>query len=391
MKIAYILPVNMKRFGYSIDNFLQTHFSVEIAREVAKKGHEVELHVFWDENTHHNDNNLKVYFYKTNFTKAFHRDFSEVSTELLNKEFDEDVIIHFHEPLRLFFVPFMLKNKNITITEHHGLGIDNPFPRRSLFHPIFGVIRRTTLKKLLNTCKAHVVHNTPALNSFSAYVKDRDGILLSANGINVANCTIYDKEAVRKELGVGDETIILFAGRICTPKGIKELVKAFEIVKEQHSNARLVLAGPLHEERLRSLVEKYWVGFQNPQELQKWYAAADIFCLPTFGEAFGIVLLEALYHAIPVITTDIPGIREWFPHEHAIFIPPKDVVSLENAIVELMDENKRKRMIRNSRQIVLDNYTWEKVCQRYIDLYHSCSVRQYIAVEVDGSRESADS
>ena len=136
----------MKRFGYSMDNYLQTHFSVEIAREVAKKGHEVELHVFWDENITYNDEKFKIYFYKTDVNTIFHRDFTEVSLRLLNKKFDENTIIHFHEPLRLFFVPFMLKNKNVTITEHHGLGISNPIPRRSLFRPIFGVIRITILK-----------------------------------------------------------------------------------------------------------------------------------------------------------------------------------------------------------------------------------------------------
>jgi hypothetical protein len=65
MKIAYILPVNIKRFAYSIDNYLQTHFSVEIASEVAKKRHEVELHVFWSENTTYFDKNLKIYFVTT--------------------------------------------------------------------------------------------------------------------------------------------------------------------------------------------------------------------------------------------------------------------------------------------------------------------------------------
>ena len=374
MKIAYILPVYMKKFGYSMDNFLQTHFSVEIAREVAKKGHEVELHVFWDENTTYTDKNLKIYFYKTDFNMIFKRDFTEVSLSLLNKKFNEDFIIHFHEPLRLFFIPFMLKNKNITITEHHGSGIANPFPRYSLFRPIFGVLRRTILKYLLNICRIHIVHNMQAMNSFSTYIKGKNNILLSANGINVTNYKKFNKEEVRKELGLGDETVILFAGRICTAKGIKELIKAFEIVEEQHSNIRLAVAGPLHEERLKPLVEKYWVGFQNPQELQKWFTASDIFCLPTYFEAFGIILLEALYYAIPVITTDVPGIKEWFPHEDAIFIPPKDVDSLKNAIYDLIDEKKRRKMNRNSNQFVLDNYTWEKVCQRYIDIYRSYSV-----------------
>lgn len=375
MKIAYILPVNMKKFGYSMDNFLQTHFSVEIAREVAKKGHEVDLHVFWDENTTYTDKNLKIYFYKTDFKMIFNRDFTEVSLSLLNKKFNEDTIIHFHEPLRLFFIPFMLKNKNITITEHHGSGISNPIPRRSLFRPIFDVIRIIFLKYLLNNCRVHIVHNVRAVNSFSTYIKDKNSIQLSSNGINVSNYKVYNKEEVRKELGLGDETVILFAGRICTPKGIKELIKAFEIVKEQHSTIRLAVAGPLHEERLKPLVEKYWIGFKSPQELEKWFTASDIFCLPTYNECFPIILIEALYHAIPVITTNVPGIKDWFPHENAIFISPKDIDSLKNAIYDLIDDKKRRNMNRNSKQLVLDNYTWEKVCQRYIDLYRSYSVR----------------
>lgn len=375
MKIAYVSPVNTKRFGYTMDNFLQTHFSVEIAREVAKQGHEVELHTFWDEDITYAEKNLKVYFYKTDLNMIFRRDFTEISLKLLKKNFDEDVIIHFHEPLRLFFIPFMLKNKNITISEHHASGIFNPIPRRSLFHPIFGVIRRTILKNLLNTCKVHIVHNMKAMNNFSTYIKDKNSILLSANGINATRYKTYNKEEVRKELGLGDETIILFAGRICKEKCVKELVKAFEIVKEQHSNIRLVVAGPIQDEQLRPLVEKYWIGFQNTQELQKWFTASDIFCLPSVHESFGIILLEALYYSKPVITSDIPGIKEWFPRENAIFIPPKDIDSLKNAISDLLNEERRRKMSGNGRQIVLDNYTWEKVCQRYIDIYRSYSVR----------------
>lgn len=373
MKIAYILPVNMKKFGYSMDNFLQTHFSVEIAREVAKKGHEVELHLFWNEDAMHDEKNLKVYFYKTDFNILFHRDFTEESLRLLNRKFDEDTIIHFHEPMRLFFIAFMLKNKNITITDHHGLGIGNPFPRYSVFRPIFDITSRTLLKQSLNKCKIHIIHNIQAMKSFSTYVKDKSSILFSANGINVANYISYNKEEVRKELGLGDEIVILFAGRICKDKGIKELVKAFEMVKEQHCNIRLALAGPLNEKRLKPLVEKYWVGFKNTQELQKWFTASDIFCLPTYFECFPIILIEALYHDIPVITTDVPGIRAWFPQEKAIFVPPKDTHSLKNAICDLLDENKRRKMNGNGKQLVLENYTWGKICQRYIDVYRSYS------------------
>lgn len=374
MKIAYILPVNMKRFGYSLDNYLQTHFSVEIAREAAKQGHEVEVHVFWDEDTTSTEKNLNIYFYKTDLNLFFHRDFTEISLKLLNKKFDADTFIHFHEPRRLFFIPFMLKHKNITITEHHGSGFFNPFPRYSLFHPIFAIMKRTGLKHLLNTCKATIVHNMQAMDSFSSSVKNKNKVFLSPVGIDISNYKLYEKDVVKKELRLEDEITILFAGRVCKSKGIRELVKAFELVKEQHSAIRLVIAGPLQEEALKPVVEKYWVGFKNPQELQKWFTAADMFCLPTLGgEGFPKILVEALYYDIPVITTDVPGITEWLPQESSVFLSPGDVDGLKNAICDLMDENRRREMKRNSKQFVVDNYTWEKVCQRYIDIYRSCA------------------
>ncbi len=374
MKIAYILPVNMKKFGYSLDNYLQTHFSVEIAREVAKQGHEVELHVFWDEDTTFTEKNLKLYFYKTDLNIFFHRDFTEISLKLLNKKFDEDTLIHFHEPRRLFFIPFMLKHKNMTITEHHGSGLFNPFPRYSVFRPIFDLLKATSLKHLLNTCKAIIVHNMQAEDSFSSSVKNKSKVFLSPVGIDISNYKMYDKDMVRRELGLGDEITVLFAGRICKLKGINELIDAFEIVKEQHRDIRLIIAGPLQEKSLGKSVEKYWVGFKNPEELQKWFTAADIFCLPTHGgEGFPKILVEALYYDISVITTNVPGIREWLPQESSVFLPPEDVDSLKDAICALMDENRRREMNRNSKQFVLDNYTWEKVCQRYVDIYRSCA------------------
>lgn len=372
MKIAYILPVNMKRFGYSIDNYLQTHFSVETAREVAKQGHEVELHVFWDEDNVFTEKNLKIYFYKTALNLLFHRDFTEMSLVLLNKKFDEDTLIHFYEPRRLFFIPFMLKHKNIVITDHHGSGLWNPFPRYSIFRPIYSVIKRTMLKRLLNICNANIVHNTQAFDNFSTYLKHNKGVLLSPVGISISNYKTFNKEETKKELGLGDETIVLFAGRVCKLKGIKELINAFEIVKEQYTGIRLIIAGPLQEKSLMESVAKYWVGFKNQQELQKWFTASDIFCLPTHGgEGFPIVLVEALYYNMPVIATDVPGIKEWLPQESSVFISPKNTESLKNAMYDLLDEQKRREMNRNSKQFVLDNYTWEKVCQRFINLYHT--------------------
>lgn len=369
MKIAYILPVRVQQFGYSLDNFLQTHHSVAVAREVAKKGHDVELHAFWDEDAQLVEDGVRIYFYRTDLSVFFGRDFSEISFRLLNRKFADDTIIHFHEPLRLFFIPFMLTHNNVIVSEHHGEGIRNPFARRSPFHLVSALTRVTILKRLLDTCNVHIVHNGKAMESFSAFVRDKNSVFQAPNGISAEKYKLYDREAVRKELGLGDELVLLFAGRLCEEKCVKELVRAFEIVSAQHDGIRLVMAGPLQDESLRSLVQKYWVGYQNPEGLQKWFTASDIFCLPSLREAFGIVLIEALYYSLPVIASDVRGITEWFPQEKAIFVPPKDVDGLAGAMSDLLDAKRRSEMSSDSRQLVLDNYTWESVCQRYMDLY----------------------
>lgn len=369
MKIAYVLPVNVRKFGYTLENFLQTHHSVAIAREVAAQGHDVELHAFWDEDAVHVDNGLRIYFYKTDLNVLFGRDFSQVSLKLLNRRFDNDVLIHFHEPLRLFFVPFMLTHHNVTVSEHHMSGISNPFTRRSPFHLVSAAIRVTILKRLLNACKAHIVHNGEAMESFCAFVSDQHMVFQTPNGISAEKYTLYDREAVRREFGLTDELVILFAGRVCKEKCVKELVHAFEMVEARQARIRLVIAGPLQDESLRPLVDKYWVGYQNPEGFQKWLTASDIFCLPSVRESFGIVLVEALYYSLPIIASDVRGIREWVPEEKAIFVAPKDVAGLADAIRDLLDGERRSQMSRDSRQLVLDNYTWERVCQRYIEMY----------------------
>src|SRR5258708_31506777 len=119
MKIAYILPVNMKNYGYSKENFIETHFSVAIAQEVAKKNNNVSLHVFWDRHDIFQKENFTIYFYPTSLAKVFNSGFAEISLPLLKVSFSPDTILHFHEPNRLFYFIFILCKKNKKLVEHH--------------------------------------------------------------------------------------------------------------------------------------------------------------------------------------------------------------------------------------------------------------------------------
>lgn len=366
MKIIYILPVNMLDYGYTLNDFIGTHFSVQIAKEVAKRGHQVELHVFWNMNLVDRQANFTIFFHRCSFKKLFKHNFAQLSFNLLRDKMECDVI-HFHEPNRLFFVLFRLAHlKHNIIIEHHGTGISNPFAKRSLLYPLYGSVRKFLLPLLMQSCAYYIVHNRKAVSDASQYTTKKR-IILSPNGINPHDWKIYNKQASRKVLKLGNETIFLFVGRINKDKGIPELISAFEKIK--YKDKRLFLVGPLEDRNLEKIVKPYWIGFKQGRELHQLYSAVDVFCLPTHFEAFGLVLLEALYYNLPLIASDLPELREVAPIKNTAFIKIGDVHDIHTNMVKTLDSSIRLAMSRGGRDYVLSSFTWEIVCKRYSELY----------------------
>lgn len=370
MKIAFILPVNMSKFGYSKKNFIGSHFSVDIAREIAKKGHDVSLHTFWDKYSVINDKGLKIYFYPTSLNKIFKYDFSEISLKLFRKKFSQDTIIFFHEPNRLFFNLFILNHQNKIIITHHGNGIVNPMPYPTVMWFLYGIIRRFFLARSLKRTDAVILLNDIAVRSFKSYGIDENKIYKINNGIRTEKFKILDKKTARRLLGYSDNHILfLFVGRINEQKGIRELISAFQKIEDINSNSKLIIIGPLEDSKLKELVEPYWKGFKNPNELQKWFSMADVFVLPSYAEPYGNVLTEALFYNLPIITTNTAGPPEFVPKDNAIFIAPRSVKSLSEAMNNMLNADFRFKKSKGGNKLVKQKYTWEKVSQKYLQIF----------------------
>src|SRR5439155_16095003 len=102
---------------------------------------------------------------------------------------------------------------------------------------------------------------------------------------------------------------VLFVGRLEKRKGLRDLLRAYQLLKARLPRSRLVVVG---DGPLRGNVESYvsshrladviMVGFVPKEVLPRYYASADIFCAPATGaESFGIVLLEAMATGVPVV------------------------------------------------------------------------------------------
>lgn len=123
---------------------------------------------------------------------------------------------------------------------------------------------------------------------------------------------------VREALELEERQILfLFVGRLKREKGVLDLARAFAAVHARHETARLLIVGPEDEAGLRERISEALGPHLAACTLIDWtdrpedyLAAADIFCLPSYREGFGSVLVEAGAAALPSIASKIYGIDD---------------------------------------------------------------------------------
>jgi len=153
------------------------------------------------------------------------------------------------------------------------------------------------------------------------------------------------------------EKRILFAGRICPDKGVRELALAFLQVHKRCPQARLRLVGSMsletregqltnYEREVRQILAQLppgtveFMGYVPYQEMPQQYAQADIAVFPSISvEGFGMVALEAMRCGLPVVASNRPGFRELVVHrETGLLVDPEDTDQLASAMIRLIED-----------------------------------------------------
>jgi len=179
-----------------------------------------------------------------------------------------------------------------------------------------------------------------------------------------------------------DNNLVLFVGRITFDKGLHVLLKSLTYLEKP---IHLVIIGPsdwdveYFHEMLKQIADENkkgphkitYLGAQDHMNTVKWYQRAAIFVLPSFGEAFPVVNLEALSCETPVVATDVGGIREVISEgENGILVPPNDAVRLAEAIQYLLDNKDiRIKFGREGRKWVAKNFSSKAVTEKLCRIY----------------------
>lgn len=176
----------------------------------------------------------------------------------------------------------------------------------------------------------------------------------------------------------GSPPTILFLANLWVRKGILVLLSAFEEVAERVPDCRLLVAGDGSDQDLvAQAVERspHRHRIELLGRLDRAHAAeamrtADVYCLPSFSEPFGISALEAMSSGLPVVATDVGGLGHLVRPQGGRTVPPGDRDALAAALVELLgSEDLRRDMGRYNRALVESTYSWDAVIDQLEAVY----------------------
>ncbi|EAR51187.1 putative glycosyl transferase [Oceanicola granulosus HTCC2516] len=164
----------------------------------------------------------------------------------------------------------------------------------------------------------------------------------------------------------GQRKTILFAGIDWERKGGPTLLAAFRRVLARHPDARLRIVGCAPD--TGGVANCDVVGRIPLSEMPGHFASAGIFCLPTRREPFGIVFVEAMWHGLPIVATDIGAVPDMVvPGVNGALVAPGDATALADRLCALLDDPAlAARQGAASRRRAEDRYHWDRVAARMV-------------------------
>lgn len=182
---------------------------------------------------------------------------------------------------------------------------------------------------------------------------------------------------------------VLFVGRLVERKGVAHLIEAVAHLSASRVRLEIVGDGP-ERAGLEALAQRLGIadrvvfrGKVTPDDLQASYARAAVCVLPSVQDArgdtegLGVVLLEAMNHATPVVASGIGGITDIVEDGvSGLLVPPGDPAALAQALGRLLrDPALARRLGEAGRQRLRERFSWDAIVNRWLDLYTGLATR----------------
>jgi glycosyltransferase involved in cell wall biosynthesis len=192
------------------------------------------------------------------------------------------------------------------------------------------------------------------------------------NGIETPAPTQIPLESRLERDGIFNIGIV---GRIAPVKGHLRLLQAASKLKHlSQVRYQVIGAGPSEAECRRfcqdnGLTNVCFLGFRS--NIHDYLRQLDLLVIPSMHEGLPYTLLEAMFHRLPIIASDVGGLREVLVHEQtALLVPSGDVIALASAIERIVgDPDLRSRLADTAHRDVCERFLASRMASRYLDVY----------------------
>ncbi len=203
---------------------------------------------------------------------------------------------------------------------------------------------------------------------------------------NPRKCKKGAVKRIRHKYGIqDDECMLFFLGRLTWVKGVRNLVQAMPLILEEYPKTKLVILGKGEEQtdilemaRRLGIEDNVVCHFEFVPEDERilHYAASDVCIFPSIYEPFGIVSLEAMSMAKPIVVgaQGVVGFREQVlssgPEQNGIHVNGGDPADIAWGVKQVLkDIKKAKKWGANGRKRVLRYFTWTKAAEQTLEIY----------------------
>jgi glycosyltransferase involved in cell wall biosynthesis len=224
------------------------------------------------------------------------------------------------------------------------------------------------IENSLNSADRIIVLSKQAMLWVNTHIKDNNKVRIIYNAV--------PKEAFPQKMN--KQQIILFLGHLGQHKGVDDLISAFARLLENHPNTLLHLAGEGNIEKYKAQVDKLrissnvsFLGWVTGEDKKQCLIDSTIFCLPSYYEAFGMGILEAMSAEVVVVSTKVGGIPDVIEHgKEGILIETGDIDELTEVLSTLLVDTSLRNRLTNSAKIKYQtNFTPEVIIPQLKKIY----------------------
>jgi glycosyltransferase involved in cell wall biosynthesis len=261
--------------------------------------------------------------------------------------------------------------------------------KKAIFHLHAGNFGHflTSSSPLVRLAAAHFIRNANAAVAVSTAIggelrgigADGRRLFIIGNTACALEAAVHGAQCGRAGCGAPRDRYVAFAGRLTEAKGVGDVLAAIALLKSQGFFIRLKLAGGGDIDGWKATALKLgiadrveFVGWLDGEDKVAFYRHAEIFCMPSHFEAFGIATLEAMFSRLPVVGTRLGGFLDLV--EEGVtghLVDANDPVALAHCIRRLAEDRDIAIQMGDAGFKRAERYSTQAIVEQYVRCYRA--------------------